>query len=105
MARSLGFGLGLRPAHYTQIVESRPRVGWFEILSENYMQTAGRPLEWLDAIAGYRREWEAFVHAVQSGTAPPVTTRDARAPLVIGLAAWRSLREDRPVRLEEVDGP
>jgi myo-inositol 2-dehydrogenase/D-chiro-inositol 1-dehydrogenase len=28
---------------------------------------------------------------------------DARAPLAIGLAAWRSLREGRPVRVEEVD--
>ena len=34
--------------------------------------------------------------------APPVGARDARAPLVIGLAAWRSLREGRPVRVEEV---
>ena len=30
-------------------------------------------------------------------------TADARAPLVIGLAAWRSLREGRPVRIEEVE--
>jgi hypothetical protein len=37
--------------HYTHIVEAQPEVDWFEILSENYMQTAGRPLEWLDEIA------------------------------------------------------
>ena len=48
------------------------------------------------------REWEAFVAALVAGEAPPVTTADARAPLVIGLAAWRSLREGRPVRLDEV---
>ena len=47
----LGVGLGLRTVHYTHIVETQPEVDWFEILSENYMQTAGRPLEWLDAIA------------------------------------------------------
>jgi myo-inositol 2-dehydrogenase / D-chiro-inositol 1-dehydrogenase len=52
--------------------------------------------------ASYLREWEAFVSALADGTPPPVTTSDARAPLVIGLAAWRSLREDRPVRIEEV---
>ncbi len=46
-------------------------------------------------------EWEAFVDAVQSGTPPPVSVEDARAPLVIGLAAGRSLREGRPVRLDE----
>jgi myo-inositol 2-dehydrogenase/D-chiro-inositol 1-dehydrogenase len=52
-------------------------------------------------IPSYLREWEAFVAAVTSGRTPPVTAADARAPLVIGLAAWRSLREGRPVRVEE----
>jgi hypothetical protein len=32
-----------------------------------------------------------------------VTGLDARAPLVIGLAAARSLRDGRAVRIEEVD--
>jgi myo-inositol 2-dehydrogenase/D-chiro-inositol 1-dehydrogenase len=50
----------------------------------------------------YMREWDAFVAALAVGATPPVTTDDARAPLVIGLAAWRSLREARPVRIEEV---
>jgi hypothetical protein len=44
-------GLGLRTVHYAHVADTRPEVDWFEILSENYMQTAGRPLEWLDAIA------------------------------------------------------
>ena len=35
----------------------------------------------------YLREWEAFVAALAAGATPPVTTADARAPLVIGLAA------------------
>ncbi|MCL2450795.1 MAG: DUF692 domain-containing protein [Polyangiaceae bacterium] len=48
----LGIGLGLRTVHYTEILESRPEVDWFEILSDNYLQTAGRPLDYLDAIAG-----------------------------------------------------
>jgi uncharacterized protein (UPF0276 family) len=48
---ALGVGLGLRTVHYSHIVEHRPAVDWFEIISENYMQTAGRPLDWLDAIA------------------------------------------------------
>src|SRR3954466_8465967 len=52
--------------------------------------------------ASYVREWEAFVAALADGAPPPVTTADARAPLVIGLAAWRSVRENRPVRVEEV---
>jgi uncharacterized protein (UPF0276 family) len=49
----LGVGLGLRTVHYGAIVESRPEVDWFEILSENYMQTAGRPLHFVDAVAAH----------------------------------------------------
>ena len=53
-------------------------------------------------LPSYIREWEAFVEAVARGEDPPVSTADARAPLVIGLAAGRSLREGRPVRVDEV---
>lgn len=52
--------------------------------------------------ASYVHEWEAFVAALAAGDPPPVGTADARAPLVIGLAAGRSLRERRPVRVEEI---
>jgi myo-inositol 2-dehydrogenase / D-chiro-inositol 1-dehydrogenase len=55
-------------------------------------------------IPSYVHEWSAFVNAVLTGTPPPVSGTDARAPLVIGLAAWRSLREGRPVRIEELLG-
>jgi uncharacterized protein (UPF0276 family) len=48
---NLGIGLGLRTVHYTHIVEHEPAVDWFEILSENYMQTRGRPLHFLDRVA------------------------------------------------------
>jgi myo-inositol 2-dehydrogenase/D-chiro-inositol 1-dehydrogenase len=54
-------------------------------------------------IPSYLREWEAFVAAVEGGIAPPVSVVDARAPLVIGLAAWRSLREARPVEVAEIE--
>jgi myo-inositol 2-dehydrogenase / D-chiro-inositol 1-dehydrogenase len=50
-------------------------------------------------VPSYLREWDAFVEAVRTRTPPPVSGRDARAPLVIGLAAWQSLREGRPVEL------
>jgi myo-inositol 2-dehydrogenase/D-chiro-inositol 1-dehydrogenase len=53
-------------------------------------------------VPSYVREWEAFIAAVRAGEPPPVSVADARAPLVIGLAAWRSLREGRPIRIEEV---
>jgi myo-inositol 2-dehydrogenase / D-chiro-inositol 1-dehydrogenase len=53
-------------------------------------------------IPSYIREWEAFVGAVSAGEETPAGVDDARAPLVIGLAAGRSLDEGRPVRVEEV---
>ena len=48
---NLGIGLGLRTVHYAHILEHEPIVAWFEILSENFMQTEGRPLYFLDQIA------------------------------------------------------
>jgi len=47
---NLGIGVGLRTVHYAHLLEHWPRVDWFEIISENYMQTAGRPLYFLDRI-------------------------------------------------------
>ena len=52
----------------------------------------------------YIRQWEAFISAVSSGSAPPTSGLDGRAALVLGLAAKRSLEQDRPVRTEEVGG-
>jgi uncharacterized protein (UPF0276 family) len=47
---NLGIGLGLRTVHYAHILEHSPAVDWFEILSENYLQTKGRPLDFLDRV-------------------------------------------------------
>jgi uncharacterized protein len=46
----LGIGIGLRVPHYQHILEKKPVVDWFEIISENYMLDAGRPLHVLDQI-------------------------------------------------------
>jgi uncharacterized protein (UPF0276 family) len=46
-----GFGLGLRPEHYEDALVNRPRVDWFEIISENYLVPGGRPLHYLDRFA------------------------------------------------------
>ncbi len=47
----LGLGLGLRSTHYPHILEHKPEVGWFEIVSENFMNSGGRPMQILDRIA------------------------------------------------------
>jgi hypothetical protein len=47
----LGIGVGLRTTHYAHILEHWPAVDWFEVLSDNFMHTQGRPLEILDRVA------------------------------------------------------
>jgi len=48
-------------------------------------------------------EMKAFVEAIQQDKTPPVTGSDGRIPVVMGLAAWKSYRENRPVKLTEID--
>ncbi|MDC0360384.1 DUF692 domain-containing protein [Alphaproteobacteria bacterium] len=62
----LGFGLGLRPQHYADLLERPddapdPRVDWFEIISENYMSAGGRPLINLDRV---RERYPMVMHGV-----------------------------------------
>ncbi|MEJ7761825.1 MAG: inositol 2-dehydrogenase [Thermomicrobiales bacterium] len=47
-------------------------------------------------------ELTAFVEAIKTGGSPPVTGADGRAPVVLALAAARSLAEGRPVRTAEL---
>jgi myo-inositol 2-dehydrogenase / D-chiro-inositol 1-dehydrogenase len=89
---SAGMAASENPLAHSTIVRSRAGT-----------RAATLPYFYLERyIPSYLREWEAFVGAVSSGETPSVTGPDARAPLVIGMAAWRSLREGRPVRVEEV---
>jgi myo-inositol 2-dehydrogenase/D-chiro-inositol 1-dehydrogenase len=50
----------------------------------------------------YRAELQAFLVAVKDGAESPCTVGDARQALAVALAADRSIREHRPVRVEEV---
>ncbi|MGE0453061.1 MAG: DUF692 domain-containing protein [Vicinamibacteria bacterium] len=47
----LGVGIGLRSVHFGEILSRSPDVDWFEVLSENYLDTGGRPLYVLDRVA------------------------------------------------------
>ncbi len=47
---NLGHGIGLRAEHFQEILESKPKVDWFEAISENFMDTDGRPLRILEKI-------------------------------------------------------
>ncbi len=48
---NLGLGVGLRAVHFPHILEHHPAVDWFEIISENYMDSGGRPRYVLEQIA------------------------------------------------------
>ncbi|HUY87697.1 MAG TPA: DUF692 domain-containing protein [Pirellulales bacterium] len=48
---NLGLGVGLRTVHFHHILEHQPEVDWFEIISENFMDSQGRPRYVLDQIA------------------------------------------------------
>jgi uncharacterized protein (UPF0276 family) len=47
----LGIGIGLRTVHFPHILSQQPRIDWFEVLSENFMDSGGRPLWVLDQVA------------------------------------------------------
>ncbi len=46
----LGVGIGLRTVHFGEILAKKPALDWFEVLSENFMDTGGRPLHVLDRV-------------------------------------------------------
>lgn len=47
----LGFGVGLRNQHFDHILATQPPVDWFEAISENFMDSGGRPRAVLRRIA------------------------------------------------------
>jgi len=50
----------------------------------------------------YVNELREFIDCVLHDKEPPVTGRDGRISVVMGYAAWKSWRENRPVKLTEI---
>lgn len=48
---NLGLGVGLRSVHFPYILSHWPAVDWFEIISENFIDSQGRPRYVLDQVA------------------------------------------------------
>jgi uncharacterized protein len=57
----LGYGLGLRPVHYQAILENKPAIDWFEIITEDYLNAGGRPWHYLNQI---REHYPLVMHGV-----------------------------------------
>jgi uncharacterized protein (UPF0276 family) len=70
----LGYGIGLRSVHYPHILAERPRNDFFEVLSDNYLNTRGRPLWFLEQIA---RDYPLVLHGVglSIGSTDPLDER------------------------------
>ena len=67
----LGLGLGLRNVHFEQILAERPAVDWFEAISENFMDSGGRPRAVIREIAEH---YPLVLHGVSLsiGSADPL---------------------------------
>jgi hypothetical protein len=67
----LGLGVGLRTSHFAHILGERPKIGFFEVLTENFLDTGGRPLFILDQIAEH---YPVVMHGVSMsvGSTDPV---------------------------------
>ena len=65
---NLGFGLGLRSTYYQAILEQRPAIDWFEIVSENYLVAGGKALYFLDAIG---EQYPLVMHGVSLSIGGP----------------------------------
>lgn len=57
---SVPVGIGLRDPHVSELLATRPAVGWLEVHAENYMDDG--PL--LDRLVQVRRDYPVSVHAV-----------------------------------------
>jgi len=67
----LGHGVGLRREHFDRVLERETSIDWFEVISENFMVSGGRPLHVLDRV---RRDYPMVLHGVSLsiGTTDPL---------------------------------
>jgi hypothetical protein len=72
-----GCGVGLRREHYQHVLDHKPRVPWFEAISENFMVPGGRPRYVLERV---RRDYPVALHGVSLslGSAEPVEAEHLR---------------------------
>src|SRR5258708_4773301 len=65
---NLGLGVGFRTAHFGYILRHRPKVDWFEVVTENFLDTGGRPLWILDQVA---ERYPIVLHGVSMSVGSP----------------------------------
>ena len=67
----IGHGIGLRPKHWNHVLQTKPDVDWFEVITENFMDTEGTGLRTLEKI---RKDYPVVTHgvALSIGSADPL---------------------------------
>jgi myo-inositol 2-dehydrogenase/D-chiro-inositol 1-dehydrogenase len=84
------------------VVSENSRTHSAFVATEKSISGANMPYFFLERYTdSYLREWRAFVDYVAHGGPSPVSGNDGRAPVVIGLAAWQSIREGRPITIDQ----
>ncbi|HZX27112.1 MAG TPA: DUF692 family protein [Telluria sp.] len=76
-------GIGLRAPHYRAFLERRPKVGWLEVHTENYLDRAGWDWEVLTTL---RRDYPLSLHGVGLGLGSARGFPDAHLERVRALA-------------------
>ncbi len=68
---NLGLGIGLRARHFNHILNEWPPIDWFEVISENYLDSQGRPRHVLEQVAA---RYPVVMHGVSLsiGSATPL---------------------------------
>ena len=69
-----GCGIGLRKEHHDVVLSERPRVRFFEVITENFLVEGGRPRRILEQV---RRDYPIALHGVSMslGSAEPLDRR------------------------------
>jgi len=67
----LGVGVGLRHQHFRYVLDNWPRVDWFEVITENFMDSGGWPRHALGRVA---ERYPVVLHGVSMsiGSADPL---------------------------------
>ena len=64
----MGVGVGLRVPHYRHVLDRRPAMDFFEVISENFLVDGGKPLYHLDRVL---ESYPVIQHGVSLGIGGP----------------------------------
>jgi uncharacterized protein (UPF0276 family) len=79
---SLGVGVGLRAVHYRDFLARRPKVGWLEVHTENYLARSG--FDW-HVLQQLRRDYPVSLHGIGLGLGSARGFSDAHLERVAAL--------------------